>query len=106
MVAERGSMAAASSANGAMNTPAILTNSGVDNVVIDQDNINQLMDGAQQIETAVAGVNDNNAIDAIKTLLGMMAMVIRILVKLTVNFSGHMGNFETMVENKLMILQG
>ena len=33
-------------------------------------------------------------------------MVIRILVKLKVNFSGHMGSFETMVENKIVALQG
>ena len=99
-------MAAASTSNGTMSVQTILTHPGVDNVVIDQDNINQLMDGAQQIETATASVNDGNAIDAIKTLLGMMAMVIRILVKLIVNFSSHMGSFETMVENKILALQG
>ena len=87
-------MAAASTSNGTMGVQTILTHPGVDNVVIDQDNINQLMDGAQQTEAATASVNDGNAIDAIKTLLGMMAMVIRILVKLIVNFSSHMGSFE------------
>ena len=64
------------------------------------------MDGAQQIETATADVDDVNAMDAIRTLLGMMAMVVRILVKLIVDFSGHLSNFETMVESKIMTLQG
>ena len=90
----------------AIGAVAIISHPGVDNVIIDQDNVNQLMDGAVRIEAAVAGVNDNTAIDAIKTLLGMMAMVIRILVKLIVNFSGHLGNFEAVVETKIMALQG
>ena len=92
--------------NGPGNPTVIITHAGVDNVVINQDNINVLMDGAQQIESAAAGVNDTNAIDAIKKLLGMMAMVVRILVRLIVNFSGHIAGFESMIENKIMALQG
>ena len=71
-------MAASAPANGVGNPLPVLTHPGVDNVIIDQDNVNRLMEGATQIETAAANVNDNNAIDAIRTLLGMMAMVIRI----------------------------
>jgi hypothetical protein len=93
-------------ANGAGTPTAIITHAGVDNVVINQDNVNALMDGAQQIESAAAGVNDTNAIDAIMTLLGLMAMVVRILVRLIVNFSGHIAGFESMVDNKIMALQG
>ena len=93
-------------ANGAPTTGTILTHPGVVNVVIDQDNVNRLMDGAQQIETAAANVDDANAMDAILTLLGMIVMVVRILVNLIVDFSGHISNFETMVESKIMTLQG
>jgi len=92
--------------NGAGSSVTIITHSGVDNVVINQDNVNALMEGAQQIESAAAGVNDSNAIDAIRTLLGMMAMVVRILVRLIVNFSSHIVSFETIVENKIATLQG
>ena len=106
MVAEQVNMAINPTQNGPANQVAILTHPGVDNVIIDQDNVNRLMEGAQQIEAATANVNDTNAIDAIQTLLGMMAMVVRILVKLIVNFSGHIGNFEAMVEGKILTLQG
>ena len=102
MVAEQVNMAS----NGAPGAMAILTHAGVDNVIIAQDNVNQFMDGAQQIEAAAVNVNDTNAIDAIRTLLGTMAMVIRILMKLIVSFSGHIGSFEAMVEGKIATLQG
>ena len=85
--------------NGGPGAVAILTHAGVANGVIDQENVNRLMDGAQQIEAATANVNDTNAIDAVRTLLETMAMVLRALVKLIVDFTGHSGNFETMVEN-------
>jgi len=93
-------------ANGAAAAMVIITHTGVDNVVLNQDNVNVLMDGAQQIEAAAANVSDANGLDAIRTLLGMMAMVIRILVRLIVNFSGHVAGFETIVENQISTLQG
>ena len=92
-------------ANG-QRTVTILSHEGLANVVIDQDNANRLMEGAQQIEAATAHVNDTTAIDVVRTLIGMMAMVVRVLVKLIVDFSGHIANFEAMVENKILTLQG
>ena len=67
-------------ANGQQNV-AILSHEGVANVVIDQDNINRPIEGAQRIEVATSNVNDNTALDAVRTLMGMMAMVVRVLVR-------------------------
>ena len=101
MVAELGATRASSSGSAS----ATISHEGIVNLTINQDSVNRLMEGAQHIETAAANVNDTNAMDAIRTLLGMMAVVIRILVKLIVDFSGHISNFETMVEIKIMTLQ-
>jgi hypothetical protein len=53
MAAEQSAMAA----NGSMSATTILAHAGVDNVIIDQDNVNQFLEGAQQIESAAASVN-------------------------------------------------
>ena len=92
-------------ANGQPNV-TILNHEGVANVVIDQDNISRLMEGAQQIEAATSNVNDTTALDAVRTLMGMMAMVVRVLVRLIVDFSSHIGNVEVVVENRIVALQG
>ena len=76
MVAEpRGSMATSSfSANGA---PIVaITHEGIANVAITQDSINQLMECAQTIETASANVNEGTGIEAIKTIMRTLALVI------------------------------
>ena len=57
MVAELGSM----TANGQPVQPSV-NHDGVANITINQDNINQLMDGAQRVEVAAASVNEGNAI--------------------------------------------
>ena len=93
-----------SSANGA---PIVAINhEGVANVTITQDSINQLMEGAQTIETASANVNGGTGIEAIKTIMRTLALVIRVLVRLCVDVSTHMGNFEAIVESKIQLLQG
>ena len=48
-------------------TAQVNTHEGVVNVVINPDSINQLMDGAQGIETAVSGVNESKGIEAVMT---------------------------------------
>ena len=43
-----------------------ITHEGGANVTINQDSVNQLMEGAQAIETASSGVNEGTGIEAIK----------------------------------------
>ena len=52
MVAEPGAMASSSSAQAAIN------HEGISNVTINQESVNQLMEGAQAIEAASASVNE------------------------------------------------
>ena len=64
MVAEpRGSMAtSSSSANG---TPiATIAHKGIANVTINQESVNQLMEGAQTMEAAAVNVNEGTGIEA------------------------------------------
>ena len=106
MVAElRGSMAT-SSANGAPPTIVTITHEGIANVTINQDSVNQLMDGAQTIEAASINVNEGTGIEAIKTIMRTLALVIRVLVRLCVDVSTHIGNFEAIIETKIQLLQG
>ena len=79
---------------------------GIANVTINQDSVNQLMDGAQAIEAASSGVNEGTGIEAIKMIMRTMALVIRVLVRLCVDVSTHVGNFEAIVESKIQLLQG
>ena len=103
MVAEPGAMASSSAANGAQMT---IGHEGVANVTINQDSINQLMEGAQVIEAASAGVNEGTGIEAIKTIMRTLALVIRVLVRLCVDVSTHVGNFEAIIESKIQLLSG
>ena len=82
-----------SSSNGAHSPIAAITQEGIANVTINQDSVNQLMEGAQAIETASAGVNEGTGIEAIKTVMRTLALVIRVLVRLCVDFSTHVGIF-------------
>ena len=80
---------------------------GIANVTINQESVNQLMEGAQAIEDASSsGVNEGAGIDAIKMIMRTMALVIRVLVRLCVDVSTHMGNFEAIIESKIQLLQG
>ena len=79
---------------------------GVANVAINQDSVNQLMDGAQAIESASSGVNEGTGIEAIKMVMRVMALVIRVLVRLCVDVSTHTGNSEVITESKIHLLQG
>ena len=93
-----------SSANGA--PTAAISHEGIANVTITQDSINQLMEGAQTIEAASVNVNEGTGIEAIKTIMRTLALVIRVLVRLCVDVSTHMGNFEAIIESKIQLLQG
>ena len=53
-------MASSSAANGAQ---ATIGHEGVANVTINQESVNQLMEGAQAIEAASAGVNEGTGIE-------------------------------------------
>ena len=100
MVAEPvGAMAAGSSP-----APQVIAHEGVADMSINQDSVNQLMEGAQGIEAAVEGVNEGTGIEAIKTVMTMMALVIRVLVRLCVDVSAHIGNFEAVVESKNSVI--
>ena len=46
-----------------------ISHDGVVNVTINQESVNQLMDGAQSIEAAAPGVNESTGIEAIKTIM-------------------------------------
>ena len=78
MVAELGVTMASSSGS----APATISHEGVVNVTINQDSVNQLLDGAQSIEAAAPGVNESTGIEAIKTIMKVTALVIRLLVRL------------------------
>ena len=102
MVADRVAMASSSSNGG----PVTIAHEGIANVTINQDSVNQLMDGAQAIETASASVNEGTGIEAIKTIMRTLALVIRVLVRLCVDVGTHVGNFEAIIESKIQLLQG
>ena len=95
-----------SSSNGAQSPIVAITHEGIVNVAITQDSINQLMEGAQTIEAASANVNEGTGIEAIKTIMRTLALVIRVLVRLCVDVSTHTGNFEAIIETKIQLLQG
>ena len=83
-----------------------ISHEGVVNVTINQDSIIQLMDGAQTIEAASINVNEGTGIEAIKTKMKTLALVIRVLVRLCVDVSTHTGNVEAIIESKIQLLQG
>ena len=89
---------------GSASAPAAIGHEGVVIVTISQDSVNQLMDGAQAIEAASSGVNEGTGIEAIQRI--RRAMVIRALVRLCVDVSTHIGNFEAIIESKIQLLQG
>ena len=93
----------AASSNGA---PSTIAHEGLANVTINQDSVNQLMDGAQAIEAASASANEGTGIEAIKTIMRTLALVIRVLVRPCVDVSTHVGNFEAILESKIQLLQG
>ena len=64
------------------------------------------MDGAQATEAASLSVNEGTGIEAIKMIMRTMALVIRVLVRLCVDVSMHVGKFEAIVESKIQPLQG
>ena len=94
---------ASSSSNGAH---MAIGHEGVANVTINQDSINQLMEGAQAIEAGSASFNEGTGIEAIKMIMRTTALVIRVLVRLCVDVSTHVGNFEAFVESKIQLLSG
>ena len=73
MVAEQAGMAS-SSENGAPGTILTINHEGIANVTINQDSVNQLMEGAQTIETASVNVNEGTGIEAIKTIMRTLAL--------------------------------
>ena len=86
MVAEqRGSTMAAAAAS----AQQTIGHEGIANVTINQDSVNQLMEGAQAIETASSGVNEGTGIEAIKTVMKVMTVVIVVLVILRVGEHAH-----------------
>ena len=93
-------------ASGSSSAPQVLAHEGVASMSINQDSLNQLMEGAQGIEAAVAGVNEGTGIEAIKMVMRVLALVIRVLVQRCVDVTTHVGNFEATVEIKLQLLQG
>ena len=101
MVAERVTMTASSSS-----AQVTIGHEGVANMTINQESVNQLMDGAQAIEAASSSVNQGTGIEAIKTIMRTLALVIRVLVRLCVDVSTHVGNFEAIIEIKIQLLQG
>jgi len=103
MVAEHSVAPMAASSSAAQQT---IGHEGIANVTINQESVNQLMDGAQAIEAASSGVNEGTGIEAIKMIMRTMALVIRVLVRLCVDVSTHVGNFEAIVESKIQLLQG
>ena len=103
MVAEQGLAPMAAAAFSARQT---IGHEGVANVTINQESVNQVMDGAQAIEAASSGVNEGTGIEAIKMIMRTTALVIRVLVRLCVDVSTHVGNFEAIVESKIQLLQG
>ena len=54
-----------------------IAHEGIANVTINQESVNQLMDGAQAIEAASSSVNKGTGIEAIKMIMRTMALVIR-----------------------------
>ena len=64
------------------------------------------MEGAQAIEAAASSVNESTGIEAIKMIMKVTALVIRVLVRLCVDVSMHIGNFEAIIESKIKLLQG
>ena len=95
---------ASSGTNGAPITT--ITHEGIANVTINQESVNQLMEGEQTIEAASVNVNEGTGIEAIKTIMRTLALVIRVLVRLCVDVSTHIGNFEAIIESKIQLLQG
>ena len=102
MVAELGVAMASSSGS----APATISHEGVVNVTISQDSVNQLMEGAQASEAAASSVNESTGIEAINMIMKVTALVIRVLVRLCVDVSAHVGNFEAIVESIIQLLQG
>ena len=82
-----------------------IAHEGIANVTINQESVSQIMDGARAIEEASTGVNEGTGIEAIKMIMRTMALVIRVLVRLCVDVSTHMGNFEAIIESKIQLLQ-
>ena len=101
MVAELGVGMASSSGSASVT----ISHDGVVNMTINQDSVNQLMEGAQGIEAAASSVNDSTGIEAIKMIMKVTALVIRVLVRLRVGESTHIGNFEAMIESKIQLLK-
>ena len=95
MVAEPGGSTMAAAAASAQQP---IGHEGVANVTISPQSVNQWMDGARAIEDASSGVNEGAGIKAIKIIMRTMALVIRVLVRLCVDVSTHVGNFEAFVE--------
>ena len=102
MVAEQVAPMAAASAS----AQSTIGHEGIANVTINQDSVNQLMDRAQAIESASSGVNEGTGVEAVKMIMRTMALVIRVLVRLCVDVSTHLRNFEAIMEGKIQLLQG
>ena len=83
-----------------------ISHEGVVNVTINQESVNQSLEGAQTIEAAASSVNESTGIEAIKTIMRTLALVIRVLVRLCVDVSTHVGNFEAIIDSKIQLLQG
>ena len=81
-----------------------ISHEGMVNVTINQDSVNQLMDGVQSIQAAAPGINESTGIEVIKTIIKVTALVIRVLVRLCVDVSTHVGNFEAIIESKIQLL--
>ena len=102
MVAELGVTMASSSGS----APVTISHEGVVNMTINQDSVNQLMEGAHAIEAASSGVIESTRIESIKMIMKVTALVIRVLVRLCVDVSARIGNFEAIIESKIQLLQG
>jgi len=83
-----------------------ISHEGIVNLVTNQDSFNQLKEGAQGVATAVSSVNETTGIEAIKTVVKVMALVIPVLVRLCVDVSTRIGNFETVMESRTHLLHG
>ena len=58
------------------------------------------------IEAAASSVNESTGVEAIKMIMKVTALVIRVLVRLCVDVSTHIGNFAAIIESKIQMLQG
>ena len=93
-----------STATSSTGTGGTITHAGIEGVTINQDTVNRAMEQVEALENVRGNINQGNAHEAANASIVAISLLTRMVVRICVNLSARMENFEQAIDNRMQLL--